>query len=91
MNEIPTIIRPEDLLKAYKQGVAEGSGKGLWIQFSEREPEDNGVPKLIVWNKGKERHLGVAWDSIERFRTDMEVGENDELLYWMYLPDPEKS
>jgi hypothetical protein len=91
MNELPKVIRPDDLLEAYKRGVAEGSGKGLWVKFSEREPEDTTDPKLIVWNKGTERHLGVAWGSIERFRNDMEVGEGDELLYWMYLPDPEKT
>jgi hypothetical protein len=82
-------ITPDDLLDAYKRGVEEATGS-KWVAFSEREPLETGEPKLIVWNKGTKRHLGVAWGTVERFRTDMEVAETDELLYWMYLPDPEK-
>jgi hypothetical protein len=82
------MITPDDLLDAYKRGVEEATGS-KWVAFSEREPLETGEPKLIVWNKGTERHLGVAWGTVERFRTDMEVAETDVLLYWMYLPDPE--
>lgn len=50
-------ITPEDLLNAYKRGVEEAKASP-WVAFSEREPLENGEPKLIVWNKGTERHLG---------------------------------
>lgn len=83
---------PSELLQvaidAYKQGLKD-SGYSRWISFEDRDPIETGEPKLIVWNKGSERHLGIAWGTVDLFRKDMEMKEGDTLRYWMYLTDPE--
>lgn len=63
--------------------------RGIWTAFTEIEPEDTGEALLIVWNKGADRQLAVAWKGVENFRSEHNVGNGDKLLFWMYLPDPE--
>lgn len=64
----------------------------IWSKFTDQAPSDDAFPILVVWYKGsiKEKHLAVAWRSLQELKLDHQITDEDEITYWTKLTDPEE-
>jgi len=59
-----------------------------WKRFDQHIPPDHQC-MMVVWYKGNERHLAVAWDGLQRMCEQLQIQDSDRLVYWTELTDPE--
>lgn len=59
-----------------------------WKRFDLQTPDPRQC-MMVVWYKGTERHLAVAWDGVERMKKELNIQDDDRLAYWTELTDPE--
>lgn len=59
-----------------------------WKRFDQQLPTAHQC-MMVVWYRGNEKHLAVAWDGIEKMCKAHNIADSDSLVYWTELTDPE--